>query len=163
MEPAAAARIAAALAALDAGPTDLALCQAAAGGDILFLEACAARGVRCQVMLPMDEPAFIEESILPSANGAGWRDRWFALKSNLSDAPLIMPDELGTGPKGQNLFERCNRWLLNTALVSGPERLRFIGLWNGAGGDGPGGTKHMMNEARRRTGRVEWIDTRTLS
>ncbi len=163
MEPAAAARIAAALAALDAGPTDLALCQAAAGGDILFLEACAARGVRCQVMLPMDEPAFIEESILPSANGAGWRDRWFALKSNLSDSPLIMPDELGTGPKGQNLFERCNRWLLNTALVSGPERLRFIGLWNGAGGDGPGGTKHMMNEARRRTGRVEWIDTRTLS
>ena len=162
MEPAAAARIAAALTALDAGPTDLALCQAAAGGDILFLEACAARGVRCQVLLPMDEPAFIEESILPSANGAGWRDRWFAIKAGLADAPRIMPDELGTGPKGQNHFERCNRWLLNTALASGPERLRFIGLWNGAGGDGPGGTKHIMNEARRRTGRVEWIDTRTL-
>lgn len=162
MESAAAARIGAALDALGAGPTDLALCQAAAGGDLLFLEACQARGVRCEVLLPMDEPAFIEESILPSANGANWRDRWFAVKAELAEAPRILADELGPTPKGQNLFERCNRWLLNTALAAGPERLRFIGLWNGAGGDGPGGTKQMMNEARRRTGRVDWIDTRTL-
>ena len=28
--------------------------------------------------------------------------------------------------------------------------------------DGPGGTQHMMDEVQRRTGRVEWIDTRTL-
>ena len=124
MEAAAAARIGAALDALEACHTDLALCQAAAGGDLLFLEACQALGVRCQVLLPMDEPAFIDESILPSANGADWRDRWFAVKAKLVEAPRIMADELGPAPKGQNLFERCNRWLLNTALAAGPEKLR---------------------------------------
>jgi hypothetical protein len=111
----------------------------------------------------MDEPAFIEASILPSTDGAAWRDRWFTVKSSLAEEPRVLTAALGAGPKGANEFERCNRWLLNTALAYGPEKLRFIGLWNGAGGDGPGGTRHMMNEARRRTGRVDWIDTRKLA
>ena len=45
-----------ALAQLGAGPEDLALAQGAAGGDLLFLEACRQRGVRCQVQLPLPEP-----------------------------------------------------------------------------------------------------------
>jgi hypothetical protein len=41
--------------------------------------------------------------------------------------------------------------------------LRFITLWDGSsGGDGPGGTAHLMRQVKRRTGRVEWIDNRTL-
>ena len=63
-------RIAQALDALGAGSGDLALCQAAAGGDLLFLEACAQRGVRCQILLPFAEPEFIERSILPATHGA---------------------------------------------------------------------------------------------
>jgi hypothetical protein len=35
-------------------------------------------------------------------------------------------------------------------------------LWDGGGGDGPGGTAHMYHEVKRRTGRVDWIDTRSL-
>ena len=35
--------------------------------DLLFLEACQQRGVRCQILLPFPEPEFIERSILPSA------------------------------------------------------------------------------------------------
>ena len=30
-----------------------------------------------------------------------------------------------------------------------------------AGSDGAGGTKHMVDEVKRRTGQVSWIDTRT--
>jgi hypothetical protein len=74
-----------------------------------------------------------------------------------------MPDDLGPGPRNSNAFERCNDWLMNTALAWGPDKLRFICLWNGSGGDGPGGTQHMMDEVKRRTGRVKWIDTRTLA
>ena len=59
-------------------------------------------------------------------------------------------------------FERCNLWLLYSALAYGPERVRLICLWNGGGGDGPGGTAHMVAEVERRAGRVDWIDTRTL-
>ena len=77
-EDIAAQKIGEALEALGAGPEDLALCQAAAGGDLLFLEACQQRGVRCQVLLPLREPDFIDRSILPSARatpGAGATSR----------------------------------------------------------------------------------------
>ncbi len=160
--PAAASGIAQALDKLGAGDGDLALCQAAAGGDLLFLEACHARGVRCRLLLPFEEPEFIEQSILPSQEGDRWRERYFALKAQLADAPRIMPDELGPLPKGMNAYERCNLWLLYTALGWGVDKVRFVALWNGSGGDGPGGTKHMYDEVKRRTGRVTWIDTRTL-
>jgi tetratricopeptide (TPR) repeat protein len=161
-EAAAAEHIAQALDAAGAGAGDLALCQAAAGGDLLFLEACQARGVRCQVLLPFAEPQFIEQSVLPAQNGERWRERYFALKTHLADLPRIMPAELGPLPKDVNPYERCNLWLLYTALAWGVEKVRFCCLWNGGGGDGPGGTAHLYNEVKRRTGRVTWIDTRTL-
>ncbi len=162
MEAAAAARIAQALDAAGAGSEDLALCQAAAGADLLFLEACLERGVRCQVLLPFAEPEFIERSVLPSQHGERWRERYFAVKARLAEPPRIMPAELGPLPKDVNPFERCNLWLLYTALACGVDKVRFFALWNGGGGDGPGGTAHMYNEVKRRTGRVAWIDTRTL-
>ncbi|MCE2946221.1 MAG: tetratricopeptide repeat-containing protein [bacterium] len=159
---AAAARLAAALDQGGAGPDDLALCQAAAGGDLLFLEACQARGVPCQLMLPFPEPEFIERSVLPVKDGEAWRERYFAVKAKLALPPREMPVELGSLPEAANAYERCNSWLLNTALAWGIDRVRFFTLWNGGGGDGPGGTAHMYEEVKRRTGRVHWIDVRTL-
>ncbi len=160
--PQAAEALQRALDALGAGEGDLLLTQGAAGGDLLCAEACRARGVRVQLLLPLDEPEFIERSVLPSEDGEAWRERYFALKASLVDTPRVMPDELGPLPKGANAFERCNRWLLHTALAWGQEKVRFICLWDGGGGDGPGGTAHMYNEVKRRTGRVTWIDTRKL-
>ena len=161
-EPIAAQKIAEALDQLAAGPDDLALSQAAAGGDLLFLEACQQRGVRLQILLPFPEPEFIERSILPSTGGATWRERFFQMKERLKDVKdvRIMSDELGPLPIGVDPFERCNLWLLSTAFASGVEKVRFVCLWNGGGGDGPGGTAHMYNEVKERTGRVTWIDTR---
>jgi tetratricopeptide (TPR) repeat protein len=161
-EAAAALRIAQALDALGAGEGDLALSQAAAGGDLLFIEACLQRGVRCQVLLPFEEPEFIDHSLLPAAGGTAWRDRYFAARALMKDPPRIMPDELGPLPKGANAYERCNLWLLYSALGWGVDKLRFLSLWNGSGGDGPGGTRQLHDEVKRRTGRVTWIDTRTL-
>ncbi|WP_300340005.1 tetratricopeptide repeat protein [Accumulibacter sp.] len=163
----AAEKIAETLDRLAVGPGDLALAQAASGGDLLFLEACQARGVRLQAMLPFDEPEFIERSVLPASNGEHWRQRYFSLTRGIDNQPLIMPAELGTLPKDlrgeeANAFERCNLWLLYTALACGIDKVRFVCLWNGGGGDGLGGTAHMYQEVKRRTGRVSWIDTRTL-
>ena len=59
-------------------------------------------------------------------------------------------------------FERSNLWLLYSALSQGLDRVRFICLWNGGGGDGAGGTAHMVKEVTRRTGQVTWLDTREL-
>ena len=161
-ESVAATKIAEALDQLGAGPEDLALAQGASGGDLLFLEACRQRNVRVQLLLPLPEPEFIQRSILPSVDGAKWRDRFYSLKANLENEPRIMPDELGPLPDGVNPFERCNLWLLYTALSYGINKVRFICLWDGGGGDGPGGTAHMYEEVKRRTGQVTWIDSRTL-
>jgi hypothetical protein len=161
-EAAAAQEIGALLDRLGAGPGDLALSQAAAGGDILFMEAAMARGLHCRVMLPFDEPEFIRRSILPSIDGGAWRDRWLALRAGLSEPPLVMHEQLGPTPHGQDVFERANEWLMDAALAFGSAKVRFICLWNGAGGDGPGGTQHMMDEVTRHAGQAHWIDTRIL-
>jgi hypothetical protein len=44
----------------------------------------------------------------------------------------------------------------------GAEKVDFVCLWNGEGGDGPGGTKHMMEEVRNHGGRTVWLDTTKL-
>jgi hypothetical protein len=155
-------RIAKALDRLGAGPDDLALAQGASGGDILFLEACRERGVRLQLLLPFPEPEFIQHSILPSMEGEKWRERYYNLKPSLYAPPRVMLDELGPPPKGVNPFERCNLWLLYTALSYGVGKVRFVCLWDGSAGDGPGGTEHMYNEVKNRTGQVVWIDSRKI-
>lgn len=166
-EAIAAASIGAALDEWGAGPGDLALAQGASGGDLLFLEACLARGLRLQMLLPFSEPEFIESSILPSAGGRHWCERFHALKSRLVVPPRVMPADLALPaclgvPEGAGPYERCNLWLLRTALTWGADKLHFLCLWNGGGADGAGGTAHLYAEARRRRTRVIWLDTRSL-
>lgn len=155
--PRAAAAIGAALDALGAGTGDLALAQAAAGGDLLFSEACLARGVRLQWVLPLAEAEFISRSVRGCAGPEDWPARYQALRARLADAPIVMPAAPG------DAFVRANQWLLAHALAHGPGRLRFICLWDGAAaGEGAGGTAHMVAEVRRHTARMTWIDTRAL-
>jgi hypothetical protein len=165
LEAAARHAIDAELQRLGAGPADLALAQAAAGGDLLFLEACQRRGLQLQVLLPFDEARFLDESVRGAAYNAEhgpWVGRYQALRQRLGRPPRLMPDELGPLPPGADAFEQCNRWLLDTALAAATDGLSFICLWNGGGGDGPGGTAHMVDEVKRRGGSVCWIDTRRL-
>jgi len=158
--PAAAAAIGRALDTLGADPGDLALTQGAAGGDLLFVQACVERGVPVQLLLPLPEAEFIRRSILSVADGPAWRQRWLALRPRLGPAPQVLV--AGDGAAAGSVFERCNEWLLASALAHGAGRLRFICLWDGGGGDGPGGTAHMVKEVTLRGGDVTWIDTRRL-
>jgi hypothetical protein len=159
---AAARRIQAALAEVDAGREDLAFTQGAAGGDLLFAEACLARGVPLRLLLPLAEPEFVAASLLPATDGAGWHARYRAVVARLDEPPREAPRELGPLPAGANAFERANLWLLDSALAFGAERLRCICLWDGGGGDGPGGTRHLVEAVRAAGGRVLRIDTNTL-
>lgn len=160
---AAAQQIAAQLDALDVGPDDLALTQGACGGDLLFAEACVARGVRMTWLQPFNEPDFILRSVVRC--GEHWRQRYLDVREALDNSILSAPQELGEPPAHAGdgyAYERCNLWLLYTALAWGVEKVHFVCLWNGSGGDGPGGTAHMYEEVAKRTGQVHWIDTRAL-
>ena len=162
-EGVAAQKIAEALDQLGAGPEDLAFTQGACGGDLLFTEACQQRGVKVNWLQPFREPDFIQESVI--RGGEAWRTRYLDAKAKIADPIRSAPDELGELPPNAEPgypYERCNLWLLYTALACGISKVNFICLWNGGGGDGPGGTAHMYNEVKRRTGRVTWIDVRKL-
>lgn len=153
---AAARRIDAALASCQAGPQDLAITQGSAGGDLLFAHACQERGVALQLMLPLPESEFVQRAVVPSAESARWRAAWSHVRARLVLPPRVLPEAPG------NPFERCNRWMLDTALAHGAARVRLICLWDGGRGDGPGGTEHLVEQARRQGVPVTWIDSREL-
>ena len=96
--------------------------------------------------------------------GPAWLARYNAVRNHKApdSVLLIMPDELGPTPKRANAYERTNLWLLYSALAWGPDKVHFVCLWDGKGGDGPGGTAHLYHEVQERTGQVYWLDTSKL-
>ena len=157
-EAVAAGAIASALADLTLGPSDLAICGGACGGDLLFAEAARAHGARLELYIPFEEPTFLENSV--DFADRDWRARFLAIKA---EADLhIAPRELGPTQDGEDPYERNNRWMLDAASRFGPGKVDFVCLWNGEGGDGPGGTKHMMEEVDAKGGRTTWLDTTKL-
>ena len=143
---------------LDVGPRDLAICGGACGGDLLFAEAALARGARLELYIPFEEPTFLEKSV--DFADSDWRARFFAAKAR--GVLHVAPRELGPTPESEDPYERNNRRMLDVALRFGPDKVDFICLWNGEGGDGPGGTRHMMEEVRKRGGRTVWLETKKL-
>jgi len=162
-EPVAAAAIAQALDDFGVGAQDLGITEGACGGDLLFAEALLQRGARLELRLPFDEATFLKNSVdYPKAKGApdDWRARFMRARSQAR--VLVMPDVLGPTSRDESPYERCNIWMLGDALAFGATKLRFVCLWNGEGGDGPGGTRHMVQVVREEGGEVRWLDTRKL-
>jgi tetratricopeptide (TPR) repeat protein len=148
---------------LGAGPDDIALTQGACGGDLLFSQACFELGVSVRWLQPFNEPEFIQRSVIQVDHS--WRAIYRDAKAKLQIPIRSALEELGPPPKYTDEdypFERCNLWLLYTALAYGEEKVEFICLWDGQEGDGPGSTSHMYNEVSKRTGAVTWIDTHKL-
>ena len=162
LAPAAAARIAAALDRLEAGPLALGLTQGAAGGDLLFAEAAQARALPLLFLQPFGEDEFIARSVRPVSEGEQWVARYRTVAARLASPPRAMPPAAAVAEAAYNPFERCNRWLLDTALACGGDRVWLLCLWDGRRGDGAGGTAHMVEEVSRHRGHVLHIDPRDL-
>jgi tetratricopeptide (TPR) repeat protein len=153
--------IAEAIDKLGVGRGDLGVTQAACGGDLLFIRACLARGMRLEIYLPQHEPDFLRDSV--SYGAAHWQDEYDAVRKHPDATFRVMPDELGPAPEGINLYDRCNRWMLYSGLSNGLSKVSFVALWDGRRGDGPGGTEHMIELVRKVTGRqAVRIDPATL-
>lgn len=133
------------------------LAGAACGGDILFIEACLRRNMKIEVFLPFNEAEFIKNSV--SFAGNGWVGRFYTLNNTPNVTTHLQPDRLGPAKDGDDPYERNNLWALYSTLIHPIDRVRLIVLWNGKGGDGPGGTGHMVQEVRKRGGVVTHLDT----
>jgi hypothetical protein len=158
LEPAVDAAIQQAIDRLRPRRGDVAVCSAACGGDILFAEAMLARGAPVRIYLPFDEPTFLETSVNFADDRWPQRYRHVVAQGQL----FVAPEVLGPLPNGVDPFERANLWMLDEARRIGGTAVSFICVWNGEGGDGPGGTKHMIGAVREIGGDVDWIDIRKL-
>jgi hypothetical protein len=142
----------------------LGIAGGASGGDLLFHEACRAAGVDTQLMLALPPEQFERTSVAHA--GAQWVERFRALCAATPPAVLqhdeAPPAWLADAP-GFDLWQRNNRWLLCSALATGAARRTLIALCNpDLDADGPGGTAHLMEEARRRGFDVLPLEARAL-
>ena len=157
-EPVARAAIDALLAKMDVGPRDLAISSAACGGDLLFAESAQARGAGLEIYLPFEPDTFVEKSV--DFAGGDWHSRFDSVRS--ACRLHVLPRERGPLAADDDPYEKTNLWMLDAAVRFGADKVDFICLWNGQGGDGPGGTQHLMQEVSRRQGRSHWLDTTRL-
>ena len=148
------------------GPA-LGVAGGANGGDILFHEICASLKIPTRVLLTLPEGPFIAESV--AGGGPGWIGRFNSLMtshpgknevqvlSGSKDLPSWMRE-----PAGYDVWQRTNIWLLEEALASGAPNLSLIALWDRKSGDGPGGTKDLVEQARKHGVNTILLDTTAL-
>jgi hypothetical protein len=148
------ARVGAAVrAAVDAitDPEAEAFSGAACGGDLLFCMAWLDGSRRLTVLLPRETESFLDESV--SFAGDEWVQH-FAFVVEHPATTVIGPepgmDELEDPhtPNNLRMLERARR--------AAPP-IRGIFVWDGAGGDGPGGTGHMVKAVRESGGEATVI------
>ena len=158
MESEARTKITGALDKFNATDNDIAITSGvAAGGDIIFLEECVARGMKVDIHLPFDEPRFINKFV--SYAGDKWVERFYALRNNPNITIRQQTDHLGQLKPGDNIYERNEKWALYSSLMYGIDRSRLILLWDGIVDDTPGGPDNMLEEFRQLGGIAEHLNT----
>lgn len=118
----------------------------ASGGDILFHEVCAELGVATRLRLALPVTEFIEQSVEPA--GKDWVRRFHILVERLGPENVRVMGEHDGLLEGstENIWQRANLWMVEEVLRLAPERT-LLALWDGRGGDGPGGTEHLVTTA----------------
>ncbi len=131
--------------------------SASCGGDILFIEECLERGMRVRVHLPLAKAPFIERSV--GYAGGDWVQRFHYLWNHPDVTFLIQEDRVGPVPKGDEAYERSNRWALYSALGYGIDRVCLILLWDGRRAGARGGANHMLQQVRSHGAQIEVLDS----
>jgi len=137
---------------------------AACGGDIIFHELCRDAGIPTTVLLALPEAAYATASVNDA--GADWSERYRAILRGSKPEVLAQSEELPiwlAERRGYSIWNRNNLWTLHTALAADNTDVALIVLWDGKGGDGPGGTADMVALARKRGVKIITIDPATLA
>ena len=136
----------------------------ASGGDIIFHEQCAELGIPTQLLLALPRDRFAAASVAEA--GPDWMDRYWALVGRLDVKVLAdseqLPDWLAVR-EDYSIWQRNNRWILHSATSRKDSDVSLIVLWNGNGGDGPGGTQDMVGLGQVRGVRFVHLDASKLA
>jgi hypothetical protein len=129
----------------------LGIAGGACGGDILFHEICDESGIPSELYLALPRDQFLVESVEFAKEK--WIDRFDKLYTEKPVHNLFLSKDLPDWlqkKKNYTIWERNNLWELHCALVEGGINMTLLALWDGKGGDGPGGTADMVKEAKTR-------------
>jgi hypothetical protein len=129
-------------------PDAVAISGAACGGDLLFCEAWLESGRSLEVFLPRKSEAFLRESVRFA--GRGWEER-FTVVTEHPNTTMVEPSADMTqleNPHAANNVRIMERGCRGTLPLVG------IFVWDGGGGDGPGGTRHMVSTVEDAHGEV---------
>ena len=152
----------------------------ASGGDILFQEVCAELGIETRLYLAVEPQIYVTKSVKA---GPSWVQRFWDLYNAhfarkqvrvLSKNANQVNDDVEYLPvwvrdkAGYNIWQRNNLWMLFNALAEGCDaktgdpNLTLIALWDGAEGDGPGGTGDLVDKVGKLGARCEIMKTKEL-
>jgi tetratricopeptide (TPR) repeat protein len=145
----------------NAGPNDIAFVGGlSAGGEIIFAEVCAEKGIHVEAHLPLTESSYIREFVSPG--GEAWVDRFYKVRSHPLVDEMYQLENIGEPKNGDDPYERNNRWTLYSSLVRGIDKVRLIALWNGQGGKSKDRdarlVRHMIELMRDTGGAIEQIN-----
>jgi hypothetical protein len=153
---------------------------AASGGDTLFQEICAELEIPTRLYLAIPPQKYVGTSV--NSAGQQWVKRFWdiynvhsqrqqvRILSEVEDAKTsddYLPAWLRS-KRDYSIWQRNNLWMLFNALIeacdvtTGDPNLTLIALWDGAGGDGPGGTGDLVKKVEAIGARCEVIDTKKL-
>ncbi|KAA5538855.1 hypothetical protein [Adhaeribacter rhizoryzae] len=128
----------------------------ACGGDILFHELCLELGIPTEMYLALPSEEFKEASV--SFAGKEWDTRFDRLNEQLPVYILPKAKEIDE----HNVWERANLWMLDNALQDGGSNMSLIALWDGKGGDGSGGTEHMVQIAKEQGAHINIVNIKEI-
>jgi hypothetical protein len=136
---------------------------AASGGDILFHQVCDELSIPTRIFLALPRDEYIQSSVAHA--GPEWIaefDRLCASRpvrvlSNSKELPRWLQDK-----PDYSIWQRSNLWMQFHALAVGGSNVSLIALWNGARGDGPGGTEDMVKKAAERGARTIVLNTQDV-
>lgn len=131
------------------------IASGANGGDILFLEACAAHGIPATICLALPKDEFVAASV--ADGGDDWVERFGRLYEQMP-VQVLEHDEASS----MNVYQQTNLRMLEHALSEDGAGVTVMVLWDGGAGDGAGGTMDMVQRADKAGARVIHLDTNTL-
>ena len=136
----------------------------ASGGDIIFHKVCEAMKIPTRIFLAMPRELYIRASVAPA--GPDWVEDFNGLMRSRPVRVLGESEELPTWLQDKpdyNIWQRNNLWNLHNALAAvGGENVTLIALWNGASGDGAGGTADMVRKAQERGAKTIILNTKKI-
>jgi hypothetical protein len=146
------------------GKVSLGIAGGACGGDILFHEACEAAGIKSQLMLALPPDQFLATSV--QHGNADWVERHRRLRERVPFKVMqesrALPDWLAE-KRDYDIWQRNNLWMMFTALTFHAPHLTLMALYNPElDPSGPGGARHLLDEARMRDFKIVELDAREL-